>query len=78
MKTLFRFLTQGMLFVALCLVLTGCEEFGMESNPTPSYISFNSKAVTLNIDQTVTYKAIVAGTAVVIYSSSNEAVATVD
>ena len=62
----------------LAVLFTACEDFATEDNPTPSYISFNSKAVTLNIEQTVTYKAIVAGTAVVIYSSSNEAVATVD
>ena len=71
-------LLQASLMCCLAVLFTACEEFGMESNPTPSYISFNSKAVTLNIEQTVTYKAIVAGTAVVIYSSSNEAVATVD
>ena len=71
-------LLQASLMCCLAVLFTACEDFGMESNPTPSYISFNSKAVTLNIEQTVTYKAIVAGTAVVIYSSSNEAVATVD
>ena len=76
-KSILRLL-QASLMCCLAVLFTACEDFATEDNPTPSYISFNSKAVTLNIEQTVTYKAIVAGTAVVIYSSSNEAVATVD
>ena len=50
----------------------------MESNPTPSYLSLNTDDVTLKVGDTYVRKAIVACTAVVIYSSSNEAVATVD
>ena len=50
----------------------------MESNPTPSYISINSSDVTLKVGDTYVRQAIVAGTAVVVYSSSDEAVATVD
>ena len=71
-------LLQASLMCCLAVLFTACEEFGMESNPTPSYLSLNTDDVTLKVGDTYVRKAIVACTAVVIYSSSNEAVATVD
>ena len=77
-RNFFSKVFQASLLCCLAVFFVGCEELGMESNPTPSYISLNTSDVTLKVGGTFVRKAIVAGTAVVIYSSSNEAVATVD
>jgi uncharacterized protein YjdB len=77
-RNFFSKVFQASLLCCLAVLFTACEEFGMESNPTPSYLSLNTDDVTLKVGGTLVRKAIVAGTAVVIYTSSNEAVATVD
>lgn len=62
----------------LAVLFTACEDFATEDNPTPSYISINTSNVQLKLDDTFVRKAIVAGSAVVTYSSSDETIATVD
>lgn len=62
----------------LAVLFTACEDFGTEDNPTPSYISINTSNVQLKLGDTFVRKAIVAGSAVVTYSSSDETIATVD
>lgn len=78
MKKLFSFLTQGMLFMALTLVLTGCDELAVEDNPWQSYLTMRTSDVTLTVGETYLRKAVAAGTAVITYSSSDTEVATVD
>jgi len=66
-------------FSAMTLSLTGCDElFGQESNPTPAYLSYDDKSVTIKVGGTFTRKATAAGSAVIEYASSNPSVATVD
>ena len=62
----------------LAVFFTACEDFATEDNPTPSYISINTSNVQLKLGDTFVRKAIVAGSAVVAYSSSDETIATVD
>ena len=62
----------------LAVLFTACEDFATEDNPTPSYISINTSNVQLKLGDTFVRKAIVAGSAVVTYSSSDETIATVD
>ena len=71
MKKLFSFLTQGMLFMALTLVLTGCDELAVEDNPWQSYLTMRTSDVTLTVGETYLRKAVAAGTAVITYSSSD-------
>lgn len=64
---------------AMTLSLTGCDElFGQESNPTPAYLSYDDKSVTIKVGGTFNRKATAAGSAVIEYASSNPSVATVD
>ena len=77
-KKYFTRLLQASLMCCLAVLFTACEEFGMESNPTPSYLSLNTGDVTLKVGDTYVRKPIVAGSAVVAYSSSDETIATVD
>jgi hypothetical protein len=71
-------LLQASLMCCLAVLFTACEDFGTEDNPTPSYISINTSNVQLKLGDTFVRKAIVAGSAVVTYSSSDETIATVD
>jgi uncharacterized protein YjdB len=57
---------------------TSCEELAVEDNPMQAYMTMRTGDVTLKIGDTYLRKAVVAGTAVVVYSSSDETVATVD
>ena len=71
-------LLQASLMCCLAVLFTACEDFATEDNPTPSYISINTSNVQLKLGDTFVRKAIVAGSAVVTYSSSDETIATVD
>ena len=57
---------------------TSCDELAVEDNPMQSYMTMRTGDVTLKIGDTYLRKAVAAGTAVVVYSSSDETVATVD
>lgn len=67
--------------VVLCcsLVISGCDAIlATEDNPVTSYLSMNDKAVTLKVGDTYTRTAFAASDAIIEYSSSDDAVATVD
>ncbi|SEA09544.1 Ig-like domain (group 2) [Xylanibacter ruminicola] len=57
---------------------TSCDELAVEDNPMQSYITMRTSDVTLKVGETYVRKAVAAGTAVVVYSSSDATVATVD
>ena len=76
-KSILRLL-QASLMCCLAVLFTACEDFATEDNPTPSYISINTSNAQLKLGDTFVRKAIVAGSAVVTYSSSDETIATVD
>ena len=71
-------LLQASLMCCLAVLFAACEDFATEDNPIPSYISLSNSDVKLAIGDTYVRQAIVAGSAVVTYSSSDETVATVD
>ena len=63
----------------LAVLFTACDEvFGSEDNPIPAYLSMNTSDVTLMLGETNTRTAIAVTTAIVEYSSSDPAIATVD
>ena len=75
--------TKSLLMLAVLAILatvgfTGCDELSIEDNPMQAYMTMRTGDVTLKIGETYLRKAVVAGTAVVLYSSSDETVATVD
>ena len=57
---------------------TSCDELAVEDNPMQSYLTMRTSDVTLKVGETYVRKAVAAGTAVVVYSSSDATVATVD
>ena len=72
-------LFQASLMCCLAVILTGCDDmFGSEDNPIPAYLSMDTSDVTLKVGKTQTRTAIAVSTAIVEYSSSDPAIATVD
>ena len=57
---------------------TSCDELAVEDNPMQAYLTMRTSDVTLKVGETYVRKAVAAGTAVVVYSSSDATVATVD
>jgi uncharacterized protein YjdB len=75
--------TRDLLMLAVLAILatvgfTGCDELAVEDNPMQSYLTMRTSDVTLKVGDTYLRKAVAAGTAVVVYSSSDATVATVD
>ena len=75
--------TKSLLMLAVLALLatvgfTSCDELALEDNPMQSYLTMRTSDVTLKIGETYLRKAVAAGTAVVVYSSSDATVATVD
>ena len=75
--------TKSLLMLAVLAILatvgfTSCDELAVEDNPMQSYITMRTSDVTLKVGETYVRKAVAAGTAVVVYSSSDATVATVD
>ena len=78
-KNYFTRLLQASLMCCLAVLFTACDEvFGSEDNPIPAYLSMNTSDVTLMLGETNTRTAIAVTTAIVEYSSSDPAIATVD
>lgn len=72
-------LFQASLMCCLAVLFTACDEvFGSEDNPIPAYLSMDTSNVTLKVGETKTRTAIAVSTAIVEYSSSDPAIATVD
>jgi len=80
MKKNFIFrLLQASLMCCLAVLFTACDEvFGSEDNPIPAYLSMDTSNVTLKVGESKTRTAIAVSTAIVEYSSSDPAIATVD
>jgi hypothetical protein len=79
MKKTFKAIFGAAILFALPALLTSCDElFGMEDNPTPSYITINNSDMKLTVGESQTRKAIAAGSAVIVYASANPSIATVD
>ena len=75
--------TKSLLMLAVLALLatvgfTSCDELAVEDNPMQSYLTMRTSDVTLKVGETYVRKAVAAGTAVVVYSSSDATVATVD
>ena len=75
--------TKSLLMLAVLAILatvgfTSCDELAVEDNPMQAYLTMRTSDVTLTVGETYVRKAVAAGTAVVVYSSSDETVATVD
>ena len=78
-KNYFTRLLQASLMCCLAVLFTACDEvFGSEDNPIPAYLSMDTSNVTLKVGETKTRTAIAVSTAIVEYSSSDPAIATVD
>lgn len=72
-------LFQASLMCCLAVLFTACDEvFGSEDNPIPAYLSMDTSNVTLKVGESKTRTAIAVSTAIVEYSSSDPAIATVD
>ena len=72
-------LMQASLICCLALIFTGCEEFlNSLDNPVSSELKMDNSPVTLKVGESRTRTAKARTGAIVTYSSSNEAVATVD
>lgn len=79
MKKTFKAIFGAAILFALPALLTSCDElFGMEDNPTPSYITINNSDMKLTVGESQTRKAIAAGSAVIVYASADPSIATVD
>ena len=75
--------TKSLLMLAVLAILatvgfTSCDELAVEDNPMQAYLTMRTSDVTLKVGETYVRKAVAAGTAVVVYSSSDATVATVD
>ena len=75
--------TKSLLMLTVLAILatvgfTGCDELAVEDNPMQAYLTMRTSDVTLKVGETYVRKAVAAGTAVVVYSSSDATVATVD
>ena len=68
----------AVLAILAAVGFTSCDELALEDNPMQSYITMRTSDVTLKVGETYVRKAVAAGTAVVVYSSSDATVATVD
>ncbi len=75
--------TKSLFMLAVLAILatvgfTSCDELAVEDNPMQSYLTMRTSDVTLTEGETYVRKAVAAGTAVVVYSSSDATIATVD
>ncbi len=75
--------TKSLLMLTVLAILatvgfTSCDELAVEDNPMQSYLTMRTSDVTIKVGETYVRKAVAAGTAVVLYSSSDATVATVD
>ena len=78
MKKQMRFLGYAALVLSLVL-FTGCKEvMGFLDNPVNAYMEMDETAVTIQVGETITRKAKTISDGQVIYTSSDESVATVD
>ena len=78
-KKSFILMMQAVVVLCCSLVISGCDEiFATEDNPVTSYLQIYEKAVTLKVGDTYTRTAFAASDAIIEYSSSDVAVATVD
>lgn len=74
-----KHLFSGILAMLAVMLFTGCEEFlNSLDNPVSPELQMSESPVTMKIGETYTRTARVRSDAIVAYSSSNEAVATVD
>lgn len=79
MKKLFSTFAQGMLFMALALVLTGCDEFfSLMDNPVTPRLNVRSNSITLKVGATASCEASTQDHVALFYASADPAVATVD
>ena len=73
------YMMQVVVLLCCSLVISSCDEiFATEDNPVTSYLDINNRAVTLKVGDTYTRTAFAARDAIIEYSSSDVAVATVD
>jgi len=77
-KNYFKSLAQVAMLLCVPLFIASCDELGTEDNPTPSYISMKTDAVTIMKGDTYTRTALAASSAVIEYKSEDEAIATVN
>lgn len=78
-KNHFIIMLQAVVMLCCSMVMSSCDEiFATEDNPVTSYLKIYDKAVTLKVGDTYTRTAFAASDAIIEYSSSNVAVATVD
>ena len=79
MKKLFSTFAQGMLFMALALVLTGCDELlYLKDNPVTPRLNVRSNSITLKVGATASCEASTQDHVALFYASADPAVATVD
>lgn len=78
-KNHFIIMMQAVVLLCSSFVMSSCDEiFATEDNPVTSYLQIYDKAVTLKVGDTYTRTAFAAHDAIIEYSSSDVAVATVD
>jgi len=78
-RNYFKYLLQAVVLLCTSLVVSSCDDvFASEDNPIASYLSMSDKAVTIKAGETYKRTAIAVSDAVIEYSSSDVAVATVD
>ena len=78
-KNHFIIMMQAVLLLCCSLVMSSCDAiFATEDNPVTSYLEISDKAVSLKVGDTYTRTAFAASDAIIEYSSSDVAVATVD
>ncbi len=68
----------AVLVILATVGFTSCDELAVEDNPMQAYLTMRTSDVTIKVGETYVRKAVAAGTAVVVYSSSDATVATVD
>ena len=78
-KNYFKYLLQAVVLLCTSLVVSSCDDiFASEDNPISPYLSMSNEAVTIKAGETYKRTAIAVSDAVIEYSSSDVAVATVD
>ena len=78
-KNLLPRLLQASLMCCLSVLFTACDDmFATEDNPIPAYLSMSTQDVTIKVDGEYTRTAIAVSSAVVEYTSSDPAIATVN
>ena len=75
----FKHMMQAAVLLCTSLVVVSCDDFFVsEDNPIPTYLTMSDKPVTIKVNDTYKRTAIAVSDAVVVYSSSDTDVATVD